>query len=150
MVVCTKSQEIASVQAEKATVSEQLSDAEVALKASRSEAAAATAEAVQLADQAEEAENRALLAEKDLRAHLERSAGGDADVEAMFQQLQAAQSSAAAVSAESAELRHEVSMLPAALSGCVSDCRTACLISSGASGPVFCCCSQCRIRSAAS
>ena len=46
--------------------------------------------------------------EADLQSHIERHAGGVADLDALARQLQAAQSSAAALGAEAAELRAEV------------------------------------------
>lgn len=46
--------------------------------------------------------------EADLQSHIERHAGGVADLDALARQLQAAQSSTAALGAEAAELRGEV------------------------------------------
>lgn len=46
--------------------------------------------------------------EADLQSHIERHAGGVADLDALARQLQAAQSTTAALGAEAAELRAEV------------------------------------------
>lgn len=49
--------------------------------------------------------------ESDLQSHIERHAGGVADLDALSRQLQAAQSSTAALGAEAAELRAEVGQM---------------------------------------
>lgn len=105
-------------QAEKSEVEEKAAESAVALNASRAEAEAVGAEAAALAAQLEVSESGREAAEGDLRAHMERHAGGVADLEEVTCQLQAAQSSAAAVSAEGAELRSEARAPPPTLTPC--------------------------------
>ena len=96
------------MQADRDEAQEQLRESTVALTASRAEAAAAVAEAAQLADQLEAADKRATAVESEMAVHVERHEGGAADMEALACQLQATQSATAAISAEAAELRSEV------------------------------------------